>query len=111
SSYAEAVYVDGGGEYTVLFRIMLPVALPPMSALFIMACIGAWNDYMTVILYLPSYPTIASGLYEIQYLFERDARLPLYFAALIISIIPVLTLFALFSGKIMKNMTVGGLKG
>ena len=62
-SYAEATFIDGGGHATVFFRIMLPQAWPAMLTLCIMAFIGAWNDYMTMILYLPDFPTIASGLY------------------------------------------------
>lgn len=110
-SYAEAVLIDGGSHFTVFFRIMLPQARGPLFTLFLMAAIGNWNDYMTVILYLPSYPTLSSGLYTYRAVMERSVEYPMYFAGLIISIIPIVTLFALFSNVIMTNMSVGGLKG
>lgn len=110
-SYAEAVLIDGGSHFTVFFRIMLPQARGPLFTLFLMAAIGNWNDYMTVILYLPSYQTLSSGLYTYRAVMERSVEYPMYFAGLIISIIPIVTLFAAFSNVIMTNMSVGGLKG
>lgn len=110
-SYAEAVFIDGGGHFTAFFRIMLPQAKSSIITLFIMAWIGAWNDYTTALLYMPDFPTIASGLYELQEFARDSGDFPVYFAGLILSIVPVVTLFACCSDTIMKNFTVGGLKG
>ena len=110
-SYAEAVFIDGGGHFTAFLKIMLPQVLPAMVTLGIMAFIGAWNDYTTPLLYLPDFPTIASGVYEIQTHLKRGGNYPQYFAALVISIIPVMIIFVSFSDTIMQNFTVGGLKG
>ena len=110
-SYAEAVFIDGGGHYTVFFKIMLPQALGPIATLFIMSFIGNWNDYMSVIMYLPSYQTLASGLYTYRAVQTRSVNFPEYFAGLLVSMLPILLLFSLFSDVIMKNMSVGGLKG
>ena len=109
-SYAEAVFIDGGGHSTVFFRVMLPQALPSLLTLGIITFIGAWNDYMTVLLFLPDYPTVSSGLYQMQTLL-RAGDYPAYYAGILISVIPILILFGCFSDVIMKNMTVGGLKG
>ncbi len=110
-SYAEAVFVDGGGHWTVFFRIMLPQAKVPILTLAVMSAIGSWNDYMTMLLYMPSYPTIASGLYQLSSTLPRLGNSPLYYAALVISIIPILVIFASCSDLIMNNFTMGGLKG
>lgn len=110
-SYAEAVFIDGGGHATVFFKIMLPQALPPMMTLAIMSFIGCWNDYMSPLLYMPDYPTLASGIYKIQTTMKRDGHYPLYFAGLVIATVPVVAIYAIFSDMIMKNFTVGGLKG
>ena len=110
-SYAEAVFIDGGGHFTVFFRIMLPQARMAMLTLAIVAFIGHWNDYMTMLLYLPDYPTLASGLYQISRLFTRGGNIPAYYAGLVIATIPVIIIFACFQDTIMKNFSVGGLKG
>lgn len=111
TSYAEAVYIDGGGEFTLFFKVMLPQAKPMMMALMINSFIGQWNDYMGPLLYMPSYPTLASGMYLVKNTLLRTGKAPLYFAGIIVSMIPVLVLFLCFSDKIMENMSIGGIKG
>lgn len=109
-SYAEAVFIDGGNNYTAFFRIMLPQALPAITAIMITNGIGLWNEYYSRMMYNPSYPTVATGLYFISLTIDRFGK-PLYFSGLIISIIPVILLFSLTSEKMMKNLSIGGLKG
>lgn len=110
-SYAEAVFIDGGSHFTAFFRIMLPQARPAMITLIIMAWISAWNDYSSPLLYMPDFPTIASGLYKVQEKAVDIGDLPLYYAGLTLSVIPVIVLFSCCSDTIMKNFTMGGLKG
>lgn len=110
-SYAEAAFIDGASHFTVFFKIMLPMAKPIIFTLSIMSGITYWNEYMNVLLYLPDYPTIASGLFSVSRTLPRLGNTPAYFAALVISLLPVLIIFSLFSDVIMKNFTVGGLKG
>ena len=109
-TYAEASFVDGGGHFTVFFKIMLPVALGPIITRFVVSAISHWNDYMTMILYIPSYPTLASGLYTFQANAIREVNYPVYFAGLLITLIPVLVLFTFCSDIMMSNMNVGGIK-
>ena len=60
---------------------------------------------------MPDFPTLASGLYVIsQSEIGRDYR-PRYFAGLVYALIPVLVIFSCFSDVIMKNLSIGGLKG
>ena len=109
--YAEAVLVDGGGHFIIFFKIMLPMAIPAVGALALVNGISSWNSYLDVLLYNPDWPTIASGLYGLSRTLPRLGNTPAYYAALIISIIPLLVVFILFSDKVMSNFTVGGLKG
>ena len=110
-SYAEATFIDGGGHFTVFFKVMIPQAVTSMITLAILAFIGNWNNYMDILLYMPDFPTLASGLYVIsQSEIGRDYR-PRYFAGLVYTLIPVLTMFCCFSDVIMKNLSIGGLKG
>ena len=110
-SYAEAVQMDGGGDYTILFRIMLPQASPIILTYIITGAIAGWNDYETMILYTPKLPTLASGLYSFQANNMRDLNYPVYIAGLLISMIPSVVLFAAFANKIMTSISIGGLKG
>ncbi len=110
-SYSEAVYIDGGGEFSAFFKVVLPQAIPLVIALCVLSFIASWNDYMSILLYLPSYPSVASGLYIVKNTFLRTGKDPIYYAGSTIAMIPTLILFAAFSDKIMSNMSIGGLKG
>lgn len=111
-SYAESVFVDGGGNLTAFFRIMLPQAFPCLLTLFLMSFITVWNDYQTLLLYMPDFPTLSSGLYLVERSLTRNPLgYPMYYAGLVISIIPIVIIFTVFSNTIMSNFTVGGLKG
>ncbi len=110
-SYAEAAFIDGASHSKVFFSVMLPQATSAVITLSILTGITAWNEYMDVLLYLPNFPTIASGLYGVSRTLPREGYSTAYFAALVISLIPVLITFCCFSDVIMKNFAVGGLKG
>ncbi len=109
-SYAEAVFIDGGGHLTVFLRIMVPQALPIISAMVVIGCIGSWADYMTPYLFLQNNPTLATGLH-LFYARSGNEPTPIYFAAVLWSALPMFILFAIFSDKIMTSVNLGGLKG
>ncbi len=110
-SYAEAAFIDGASHYTVFFRIMQPMAMPSVTAIGIMSFVNMWNDYSGPLLFMPSMPTLASGLYLYEIEMQYEANLPVYFAGTLVSIIPVITLFLIFQNTIMSSVYAGGLKG
>lgn len=110
-AYAEAAQIDGAGHFRIYFTIMLPMAAPALVAVGILQGIGYWNDYFTVYMYAPSKTTIAVGLQGLVDQMKYRANYPLLFAVMLISLIPILTVFGIFQKTIMENTTVGGLKG
>ncbi|MBQ3571217.1 MAG: carbohydrate ABC transporter permease [Clostridia bacterium] len=110
-SYAEAGFVDGATDWTVYWKIILPQALPAIVSIAILSCIGIWNDYMTPFLYLKQYPTLALGIYQFEIVQEHRSNVPIYYCAIIMSIVPILILFCCFQETIMENTVAGGLKG
>ncbi len=110
-AYAEAAKVDGAGDYTIFFRIMLPQALPAMVAAAIVTAIGVWNDYLTPFLYLENSPTIAYGLYDFEMNINSTMDYPTLFAGIILSCLPLIIIFIIFQKTIITNTVAGGLKG
>lgn len=111
NSYSEAVFIDGGGHLTVFLKIIIPIMMPTLCALYILAFIGSWNDYSASLIYLPSVPTLAYGLYLFQYDSAKyGASLPEVLAGFAICSIPSVVLFCSFQKVITKSLTVGGLK-
>ena len=111
-TYTDAARMDGANNFVVLFRVVLPQAIAAIVAIAITESIGVWNDYSTPMLFLRDYPNLAYGLY----LFDAEANYienskPTFFAAALISCIPVIVLYASNMKLIMTNVTAGGLKG
>lgn len=111
-TYSEAAKMDGAGNLRVLFQIIFPQAFPCIAAISITSAINVWNNYSTVMLYMREYPNLAYGLYlfESATNYVEDSK-PIYFAATIISCIPVILLYACNQKLILTNVTAGGLKG
>ena len=111
TTYMEAAKIDGANPFVIFFKIMLPQGAPIMLTYAITGAIGCWNEYNTMILYLPSYPTLASGLFEYQSISVRSVNYPVYYAGLLISMVPTILLFAAFAERVMTSLSIGGLKG
>ena len=110
-SYAEAAEIDGANDYQIFFNIMLPMLVPSAIALFIMSFITGWNDYEGTLLYMKAYPNLAYGVYIFEEIGIRSTGKPVYFAGVLISLIPILALFLAFQNTIMEKVYLGGLKG
>ena len=111
STYAEAAYIDGASEWKVFTRIYYPQAKAITLINVVQGVIAVWNDYMTGYLYLPDHPTLALGLQQMQALFvDFGFDYPVMFAGVILSMVPVLTLYFIFSKQIIENITVGAMK-
>ena len=111
SDYMEAAFLDGAGHFRVFFSIMMPMGKNLMGIFGVLGFIASWSDYMGPLMYTPSYPTVASGMHLVGNTLNRTGDRPMYFAAQVLSMIPVVTLFLLFSEKIMTGLSFGGLKG
>ena len=112
-AYSEAAKIDGAGNFDVLIRIILPLVKNTFFTIFLLHFIAFWNDYNTPLIYMPSYPTIAYGLYEITAKSTQNemSEVPMKMAAAMQMLVPILVIFLLFHDKLLGNLTVGGIKG
>lgn len=53
-SLFESAKIDGASEYTVFFKIVIPLSKPVISALGIFTAVGTWNDYSQTLYYTKS---------------------------------------------------------
>ncbi|MBR2023078.1 MAG: carbohydrate ABC transporter permease [Clostridia bacterium] len=109
--YMDAAEIDGAGYFRTFVTIMLPIAMGPIVALLVKSFIGCWNEYMTMIIYMPSFPTLSSALYTFEKKMANGANVVIYYAGALITIIPVLVLFTCFQDVFLNNVSFGGLKG
>ena len=112
--FSEAAFMDGASHSRVLFQIMLPMVVPTCAVIFVLNFLANWNDYSVHLIWLPSYPNLALGLY----LFQRTSisgidsvTQPQMLAGFAIVMIPTVLLYLASQNLIVSKFTVGGLKG
>ncbi len=110
-TYAEAAFIDGASDHMVMYAIMIPLVLPTCAVLFVLQFLGAWNDYGTFIIWLPSYPTLAYGMLTFQANADKyGATVPEIMAGFTLVAIPNIILYLAAQKLILAKFTVGGLK-
>lgn len=53
-SLEESVLIDGGGHFTILFKIILPLSKPAMAVMFLYYGVTHWNSWFDAMIYLRS---------------------------------------------------------
>ncbi len=110
-TYSEAAYIEGAGEYTVMLRVVMPLARTVIVTVFLIHFISIWNDYNTPMIYTPSYPSLAYGIYFLSFSSSNAIQAIVYkMAGSYLLFTPILVLFIFFRKLIMQNLSMGGLK-
>lgn len=111
NEYTEAAKIDGAGNFTILMKIMFPLTAQMFLIMFIQAFIPLWNDYMSTVIWFPSIPTLAYGIFKFTDSTTTAANWPpIQVAGCIILMIPLLVLFLAFKDKLIGNIRMGGVK-
>jgi ABC-type glycerol-3-phosphate transport system permease component len=108
----EAAVMDGCSSATIVFRIILPLAAPGAAAVAVMIFRTVWNDF-TGPLILTSSSAIRPYTISL-YRFVIDTgqvQWEKLSAAAFISIVPVVTSFAIFQKYFITGLTGGAVKG
>ncbi len=111
SELEDAVRIDGGGRWTIFWRIVLPLSRPGLATVAIFTFLYSWDEFPwahvaikeTTRRTLP----IAIALFQNQHLTQWGQ----VFAASIVALIPVLTVFAAFQRYFIRGIARSGLKG
>ncbi len=111
-AYAEAAQIDGSTNFKTFFYVMMPMMIPTFMVTFVLGFLGTWNDYMTFLTWLPSYPNLALGMYMFQYNIKLyGLGVPAILAGFTFTAIPTTIMYLCSQKTIMAKFNVGGLKG
>ena len=107
-----AALIDGASRLQILFKIILPLALPALFSTFMLTLIYSFNEFLFALMLTTDYHgrTIPVGIA----LFEGlHGQIPWGYimAAAVIAVIPVLILVALFQKYVIHGLTEGAVKG
>jgi multiple sugar transport system permease protein len=113
----EAARIDGDGYFSMFRRIALPLAKPALVVVFIFEIQSKWFDLMTPLIYLrdSALYTLPLGLKTI--LDQQGAggggegRWEIIMAGTLITVIPMVVLFAIFQRSFIEGIATEGRKG
>ncbi len=102
--------IDGLSEYTIFFRLVLPLVRPAMATVAVFTMIPIWNDLWFPLILAPAESTktvtLGAQVFIGQFVTNWNAVL----AALSLAILPVLVLYLIFSRQLIRGITAGAVK-
>jgi multiple sugar transport system permease protein len=105
----EAAMVDGASQWTVLWRVIVPLAAPGLAITFILSLIFAWNEYLfAATLTSVEARTITTGLAE--FVTVTGTNWGEMAAVATISILPALVFLIFVQRYIVTGLTFGAVK-
>lgn len=119
-SFIEAARLDGASEWTILWRLIVPMSLPAVLTVVIFTFLWSWNDLFNPLIYLQSEElvTLPVGL---LYFIARAEQLTggsigqqpwhLVMTLATVMILPVIVVFAIVQRRFVEGVAAGGVKG
>lgn len=125
----ESAELDGAGDFTILFRILLPVILPMVTAFIIFSAIAYWNEWYNTMLFIKDKEKYTMQYWLRNLLMSRvfeDTRTNPYFldpqkvivneksremAAVLVTILPITIVYPFLQKYFIHGIIVGAVKG
>jgi len=105
----DAARIDGASEYRI-FGMILPLVRPALGAIGIFTMIPIWNDLWFPLIISPSSKTATVTLGVQQFLGQFVSDWNAVLSSLTLAMIPILLLYILFSGQMIRSITAGAIK-
>ncbi|WP_071459188.1 carbohydrate ABC transporter permease [Bacillus massilinigeriensis] len=109
-SLRESAKMDGASEFTVFFKIMLPMVKPGIGALFILNFVQVWNDYLwqLVVGQDENSKTLMVGIATLMQ--DLNPNFAYKMAGATVAAVPMLLIFILFQRYFTKGISIGAVK-
>src|SRR5215213_476883 len=106
----DAARVDGAGEWTVFWRVAIPLARPALATLALFAFVDAWKNFLWPLIVTRSleHRVLEVGIASYHGLFY--ANWPYQMAAAVTALVPVLVVFALAQRHFTRGIQLTGLR-
>jgi N-acetylglucosamine transport system permease protein len=114
-SVAEAAMIDGASHTRTFFSVMLPMAKPGLISITIFNILGQWNQYILPVTLMQgeggdSKYVLTQGIARISTAAGYEADWAALFAALTLSILPMILVYGFFQRHIQRGLTAGAVK-
>ena len=127
-SLEESARMDGAGEFTVMFKIILPLCKATFAVIILFTAVGKWNAWFDALLYLPQdkskYPlqmymreilvtastdmmNNAGDLIESAQLYKTLVK----YGSIVVSTVPILCIYPFVQKYFVTGVMIGSVKG
>ncbi len=106
----DAARIDGASEWTIWWRVMLPVIAPALAVLGLFEFVAVWNSFLWPLIVLKSpdkYP-LAVGLLYLSGLFAHNTRAVA--AGAVLMTLPIIAVFLFTQRFFMRGLTMGAIR-
>ena len=106
----EAAFIDGATRFQTVRLIIMPIAAPGLVTTMIYTFIYAWNDFIFSLAFIQSNSKMPLTLGLYRFIGRWSSQWQLLTAGAFLAIIPVLVLFYLIQGRLVKGLAGGAVK-
>ncbi len=106
----EAAKMDGAGDFTILFKVLLPISTPALAVLIINTFLTTWNAFLypLILTNTDSMRTLPIGVAYFNTL--QGVDYVHLMAGSTITVLPVIVIFLAFQKRIISGLTQGAIK-
>lgn len=104
----EAAIIDGAGELTIFWQVIMPLVKPCTTTVAIFIGLSMWNDFLTPLL-IGQVRTITVGIYTAIGPYASDWGT--VFAYVLFASLPIAIIYILAQKQFISGLTTGALKG
>lgn len=107
----ESARLDGCHDVKLFFRIILPICKPVLFTMALITAIGEWNDFYMPMVLLGNKNVTTLTLAIYRYIGQFIRYMSESMAAVVITLIPIVVIYFIFSSQIVEGLTGGAVKG
>ncbi len=119
----EAARIDGAGDWTIFWRIVLPLSKAAIAVIALFYAVGYWNSFFNAMLYLTDTGKWPIQLVLNQYILQdtpMTQQLPtaappparsIQMAVVVLAMVPILLLYPFVQRHFTKGVLTGAIKG
>lgn len=107
----ECAKVDGASHWQAFRLVLLPMAVPILMVVFVLAFIGTIIEYPVASILLREEPNLTLAVGSKYYLYEQKYLWGDFAAAAVLSGLPITLVFLAAQRWIVSGLTAGGVKG
>ncbi|MDO5143547.1 MAG: carbohydrate ABC transporter permease [bacterium] len=110
-SMEEAAAIDGSSFSRTLWSIILPMCKPILVTVAIIQVFGCWNEFSFALVLIENVHLQTVPLALTQFKGQFGSDYPKQMAAMLITMLPIVIIYFIFSKQIIKGMVAGAVKG